>query len=660
MGIQGLLPLLKSIQKSASVSQFEGKSVAVDGYAWLHKGAINCAMELALDKPTVKYIDYVIRRVQMLRFHNVEPYIVLDGDYLPSKEKTETQRSQSRAASREAALKLFRAGNEREARAYFQKCIDITPEMVRCLIEALRQENVRYVVAPYEADSQLIYMEKIGRVAAIISEDSDLLIFGVNTLLTKMDDQGNCLSISRSDFASCTEIDLADFSDVQLRAMAIFSGCDYTDGIPKIGLKTAHKFLRKYRTPERALKAMRMEHFAVPSDFEQIFRRADLTFQHQRVFCIETKKLIMLNKPVDDIDAETEVFLGADVPIEICQQVASGEIHPTTKLKIPLPTGFNYKSYEMSRSSRYIPARKSTSMIENYFTPKPVCLASPSKSLGTYKETVRVSKIPTIMPSMATTSPSNRKMIASFSINKTDRVSPFVAADLKLGPRSVHMPNITPSILNPSSNSVKLGGGTTRKRRFLNSDSESDIDEAHIESTPSRSSAFFSSSSSQSQSFPSSKSPSNSPQSPPLSSLQFKPGLAPNSNENCNRGNLTLRSDDSIDENEVYLSPSLSSARANTVSTTLSKIRQRFAYNENFDDTVVSPEKRRRDPVPIPVPVAMAERLPLTVRHLNRLNVVVGNSNYDENHKATTTASLSPEVKPRSFGLEKFAYHANR
>lgn len=40
--------------------------------------------------------------------------------------------------------------------------IDITPQMAHTLILCLRQLNVQYVVAPYEADAQLAYLFKSG------------------------------------------------------------------------------------------------------------------------------------------------------------------------------------------------------------------------------------------------------------------------------------------------------------------------------------------------------------------------------------------------------------------------------------------------------------------------------------------------------------------
>jgi exonuclease-1 len=43
-------------------------------------------------------------------------------------------------------------------------------------LQASRAENVPYVVAPYEADAQLAYLERVGIVDGLITEDSDLLV----------------------------------------------------------------------------------------------------------------------------------------------------------------------------------------------------------------------------------------------------------------------------------------------------------------------------------------------------------------------------------------------------------------------------------------------------------------------------------------------------
>lgn len=57
MGISGLLPLLKSIHKNKHLSEFSGKTIAVDAYVWLHKGVYACAPEVATGKKTTKYVS---------------------------------------------------------------------------------------------------------------------------------------------------------------------------------------------------------------------------------------------------------------------------------------------------------------------------------------------------------------------------------------------------------------------------------------------------------------------------------------------------------------------------------------------------------------------------------------------------------------------------
>ena len=54
-----------------------------------------------------------------------------------------------------------------------------------------RRIGVECIVAPYEADAQLAYLEKEGIVDLVITEDSDLLVFGCKRVLFKMDDAGN-------------------------------------------------------------------------------------------------------------------------------------------------------------------------------------------------------------------------------------------------------------------------------------------------------------------------------------------------------------------------------------------------------------------------------------------------------------------------------------
>lgn len=93
MGIAGLLPLLRSIQQQIPLSDLKGKTLAVDAYVWLHKGAYSCAMEMVTGKgTTTRYVDYAMHRIRFMRHHGIEPFVVFDGGPLPAKEGTEQER----------------------------------------------------------------------------------------------------------------------------------------------------------------------------------------------------------------------------------------------------------------------------------------------------------------------------------------------------------------------------------------------------------------------------------------------------------------------------------------------------------------------------------------------------------------------------------------
>ncbi|KAJ5711725.1 hypothetical protein N7488_005881 [Penicillium malachiteum] len=374
MGIKGLHGLLKSIQKPCHLKKFAGQTLAIDAYGWLHRGTVACSVDLVLDKPTRKHIDFVLHRVRMLLFFGVTPYLVFDGDNLPSKAATEADRHRRRQESKALGLDFQRKGRMTEAYQEFQKAVDVTPYMARQLIEELKKMNVQYVVAPYEADPQMVYLEQQGVVQGIISEDSDLLVFGAKRLLSKLDQHGDCIEINRADFTACREVSLVGWSDADFRRMCILSGCDYLANIPKMGLKTAYRSIRKHRTVEKTLRMLQFDgQFKVPADYLVNFKQAEHTFLYQRVYCEKAKRLVTLSTPEEGINLDDMPFIGADVDPEIATGVASGDLDPTTKVPIDLkPWAASRYTWGISRrqtlgsSSELKPSKR----INSFFTPR--------------------------------------------------------------------------------------------------------------------------------------------------------------------------------------------------------------------------------------------------------------------------------------------------
>ena len=388
--VSGLLPLLKSIHNVTHIKKYAGQTIGIDAYGWLHRGTVACAVELALDKPTMKYVimhqrrfsltklryvDFALHRVGMLIHFGVIPYLIFDGDRLPSKAGTEHDRSKRRQECKRTGMNLYRAGKMSHAHQELQKAVDVTPYMARQLIEELKRMNIQYVVAPYEADAQMVYLERNGIINGILSEDSDLLVFGAKRLLTKLDQHGDCIEICRDQFASCKDISLVGWTDAEFRQMAILSGCDYLPNISKMGLKTAYRYVRKYQNIEKVLRMLQLEkHFIVPGDYLEQFQRAELTFLHHRVFCPIAKQLVFLTDLERGMLEKDLPFLGPSVDPETAIGVACGDLDPMTKESI-----CSRKSAPSSRAASWTLRRqniaseadpKNSKPIDSFFQPR--------------------------------------------------------------------------------------------------------------------------------------------------------------------------------------------------------------------------------------------------------------------------------------------------
>lgn len=84
----------------------------------------------------------------------------------------------ARQANRRKAVELMKMGQHAEGRNLLRRSIDVTHEMALMLIKECQKMNIDCIVAPYEADAQLAYLNIAGIADVVITEDSDLTLFG--------------------------------------------------------------------------------------------------------------------------------------------------------------------------------------------------------------------------------------------------------------------------------------------------------------------------------------------------------------------------------------------------------------------------------------------------------------------------------------------------
>ena len=347
MGISNLLKILESIQTSRHLSYYKGKRVAVDGYCWLHKSIYLISEQIFHNPHSKRYLKYLNKRVdQLLRF-NIIPIIVFDGDKLQMKKIEEEERQKRRNEVTMESLKLIRKGMEKEAQSKRLEGIDINPHMAYEFIKLLKQKGVEYYVAPYEADIQLAYLDKINYVDCIITEDSDLLALGCKRVLYKLDLDTNIgFEIEIKNLKKCSKYDFGNFDSDKFLTFCILSGCDYFK-VKGVGANNAYKIITTSSSYKKCIMSICENYNKKNKDKEKLdydeliekFEKAFLTFRYQVVYCpiekklryysdIKKSKYKFANKYLDNLD-----FLGTtDVENEIVMKTTFGEIDPITHL----------------------------------------------------------------------------------------------------------------------------------------------------------------------------------------------------------------------------------------------------------------------------------------------------------------------------------------
>jgi exonuclease-1 len=266
MGISGLLPLLKACMTERHISELRGKRVAVDGYAWLHKGTYGCCVDLACGKENFSWIKYCLYYIDMLLSFNIHVTMVFDGADLPAKRVTEVERRSKRQQALAQAQQFTRDKDHKSARNWYTRAVDVTPLMAAQFIAVLRDKypTVNVIVAPYEADAQLAYLSKHDLVDIIISEDSDTVAYHCKEILFKLDQNGTCQHLVTSKIYELPEF--AHFTPDMMTLMCIAAGCDYLPSVKGFALKTSLKFIEKFRSVGLLLRAMRLENL-LPLNF---------------------------------------------------------------------------------------------------------------------------------------------------------------------------------------------------------------------------------------------------------------------------------------------------------------------------------------------------------------------------------------------------------
>lgn len=255
MGVKGLLQQLAPIMEthetaSESLEPFRGSTLAIDLSAWLYRGAYSCALELALGLPCRGHINFVLSRLDLLQHYGVKALVVADGNRTTLKADTNAAREEKRRAAvtrgkavYEAAQRLRGEARNRklaEAADAFRGGIKLSQGVVSEVLNEIHRAGYEVIVAPFEADPQLVQLCLEGRAQGIITEDSDVIVYLAAArcslpVLTKFDRAGSC---------KVTKLDLLRPDLIQERLSEAESKTEYLSVLLRVAGKQSVFFSR--------------------------------------------------------------------------------------------------------------------------------------------------------------------------------------------------------------------------------------------------------------------------------------------------------------------------------------------------------------------------------------------------------------------------------
>ncbi|KAI0563167.1 Exonuclease 1 [Gracilaria domingensis] len=287
------------------------------------------------------------------------------------KARTHAERRERREEALRKAQEAVAAGESRKAQEFYQRACFVTSDMARNVIRECRKLNVEYVVAPYEADAQLAWMMRSGYIQSVITEDSDLLVYGASRIFYKMNKNGMGDMFESKNLSSLEAISMRNFTEDMFMYMCVCSGCDFFKGVQGLGIKKAHALIRRYKTLSRVLQAIRREpRYRVSRTFNADFVRACMVFRHQTVYDMNRKvhihlrdvNAVITSKLPHGVLEELESgsfnlsFLGEHRGPDVARKIAEGFVHPRTLKEYDEPLDIVTRPILTKRRPRRFPS----------------------------------------------------------------------------------------------------------------------------------------------------------------------------------------------------------------------------------------------------------------------------------------------------------------
>lgn len=267
MGINGLNQFLKtkcpSVFKQKRISEYSGKSIAIDGNNWAYVNMYFAKMRYtsSLTYETINNVDQsqvikywvenCINFVVIWLSHSITPIFVFDGEY-PIEKKDEQQdrrdrRDKIKKIIEERLLQLSSNPPNKdslveEIKKLYNQDFSVSRSDIEYLGSVIKGIGVPFKIAPFEAEKYCSDLSIQSKVDMVFTSDSDALCYGARVIINRYDKVGNdfiLTEIKLDDVLEQLQLSLPQFVD-----LCIMAGCDYNTNIKNVGIGRSYPLIK--------------------------------------------------------------------------------------------------------------------------------------------------------------------------------------------------------------------------------------------------------------------------------------------------------------------------------------------------------------------------------------------------------------------------------
>ena len=255
MGISNFIKLIKIVDptliQNINITDLQNKTIVFDASLFIHKSLLGIRKSMGKEienivegeKISVTHVKIINNRLKKIKENNIKAIFVFDNINYFSELKNNTLDKRKKIKEK-MKNKYNNTSDEVLKKKYYTSVKEITEEEYNDIVNLIKLYGFKIIIAKEEADSQCAYMSKNKLVDYIVSDDSDLLLFGSKNIIKNF-------TVSKNKNMNILYLNKIlkkfNYGLSQLIELGILLGCDYTNTVKGIGMNRAFNYITKYK-----------------------------------------------------------------------------------------------------------------------------------------------------------------------------------------------------------------------------------------------------------------------------------------------------------------------------------------------------------------------------------------------------------------------------